>query len=633
MKILDKIKSPSDVKGLSESELQTLCAEIRGTIIETVSKNGGHLASNLGIVELTLALHRVFSFPKDSLIFDVGHQAYAHKLITGRAEAFSTIRQGGGLSGFTNCTESEYDVMTAGHSGSSLSYAIGIAEANRISGSDAYTVAVIGDGSFTNGMIYEALNNAATHRLRLIIVLNDNEMSISQNVGALSSYFSLIRTSEAYFTFKMVLKRIFSAIPVVGSGMITVARRIRDFMKRMLITQNMFESLGMAYYGPVAGDNLSRMESVLAEARSRSAEIGAVVVHVNTKKGKGYKPAEDSPDRFHSTGPFALDLENGIEEASSSAEQEPAKKLTFTEVFSDYMVYAGAKNDKICGITAAMTDGCGLAAFRKWYPERFFDTGIAEEHAVTFAGGLARQGMKPVVAIYSTFMQRVFDQVWHDGALQGADIVFVLSHSGTVPGDGVTHQGIYDVSLFSPIPGIGIWSPDSYDTLRQSLDEALAAGGICMVRYPKGCEAAYDRGGFEALPNGIFKRFGAENCRLLVVTYGRIAENVYEAVEKYGAKTGNPTVVVVLRKIIPLDLSGMDGLIQSAERILFVEEGIRTGGAGELFAARIAEKYPGKRVGIRAIEEGFLPHDTQPALINRIGMDRASLVQWMEQSL
>lgn len=629
MKILDKIQAPSDVRRLSREELSSLCAEIRETILRTVSKNGGHLASNLGVVELTVALHRVFSFPEDAVVFDVGHQAYAHKLLTGRRERFSTLRQGGGLSGFTSRTESVYDVMTAGHSGSSLSYAVGLAEANRIAGSEAYTVAVVGDGSFTNGMIYEALNNAAVHRLRLIIVLNDNEMSISRNVGALSNYFSLIRTSEAYFTFKMALKRGFSAIPCVGDGMISVARRIRDVMKRILITQNMFESMNLTYYGPVAGDNLERLETVLAEARSRSAENGAVVVYVNTRKGKGYPPAEEEPDRFHSTGPFVL---TGASSAETSDVPGVPKRRTFTEAFSERLLREAERDGRICAVTAAMTDGCGLSAFRERYPERFFDAGIAEEHAVAFAGGLACRGLKPVVAIYSTFMQRAFDQVWHDVALQGSDVVFVLSHCGLVAGDGVTHQGIYDISLFSPVPGLRIYSPSTCAEFEASLSLALTERGSAIVRYPKGAEPDYPAEEFDEIDGGRVKRFGEGAPRLLLLTYGRISGNVYDAARTYTEKTGVPCAMAVLQRILPLRLEALQKMISAAERVLFVEEGIRSGGVGEALAARIAESYPGKRVYIRAIEEGFLPHDALPALFRRVGLDADSLLQWMEET-
>jgi len=624
MKFLNQIQSPSDVKRLSEKELESLASEIRGTIIETVSKNGGHLASNLGIVELTLALHRVFSFSHDALVFDVGHQAYAHKLITGRKDTFSTLRQHGGLSGFTNREESEYDAMTAGHSGSSLSYAVGIAEANRIAGSDAYAVAVIGDGSFTNGMIYEAMNNAASHHLRLIIVLNDNEMSISPNVGSLSRYFSRMRTSEAYFAFKLRLKRFFSAIPLVGEGLTSGARRIKNFFKRHLITETLFENMGLEYYGPVAGDNIGKLIKVLNEAKIQAAENGAVVIHVNTKKGKGYKPAEDSPSRFHSTGPFAAE--------SAPKQNESGTKLpTFTEVFSEALVTEAEKDPRICAVTAAMADGCGLDAFRSKYPERFFDVGIAEEHAVTFAGGLSSRGMKPVVTIYSTFMQRVFDQVWHDLALQKLDAVFMLSHSGVVPGDGVTHQGIYDVSLFAPIPGIRIYAPDTTEELQRSLSSALNEGSVSVVRYAKGHGASYPENVFQPVEGGKIKRFGQGKIRLLSVTYGRITENVYKALDAYTKKTGCAAAIAVLTRIVPLNTEPIRDLMVEAERILFVEEGIRTGGIGEMFAARAAEHFPGKSVQIRAIEEGFLPHGTAEQLLCRIGMDENALLTWMTE--
>lgn len=622
MKILNQIQSPSDVKRLSEKELERLADQIREDIIETVSKNGGHLASNLGIVELTLALHRVFSFPCDSVVFDVGHQAYAHKLITGRQDRFSTLRQSGGLSGFTNRGESEYDAMTAGHSGSSLSYAVGIAEANRIAGSDAYTVAVIGDGSFTNGMIYEAMNNAASHKLRLIIVLNDNEMSISPNVGSLSRYFSRMRTSEAYFAFKLGLKRFFSAIPLVGKGLTAGAKRLKETFRRILITETLFENMGLEYYGPVAGDDVGKLMKVLTEAKLHSAEHGAVVVHVNTKKGRGYKPAEDSPSRFHSTGPFSTEE---LPKAKVIGEGKP----TFTEAFTHALMKEAEKDSRICAVTAAMTDGCGLSEFRKAYPERFFDVGIAEEHAVTFAGGLSARGMKPVVSIYSTFMQRVFDQVWHDVALQDGSAVFVLSHSGVVPGDGVTHQGIYDVSLLSPVPGIRIDSPDTAEALASAFSDALRADGTAVVRYAKGCGADYPSEDFQSIDGGKIKRFGEGKVHLLAVTYGRIGENVYRALSEYTEKTGRASALVVLCRIVPMNTAAFCDLMQEAEQIVFVEEGIRRGGIGEQFAAEAAGKSGGKAVHIRAVEEGFLPHGTTEELYRRVGLDTESLTNWL----
>ncbi len=626
MKILNQIQSPSDVKRMSEKELDALADQIRGTIIETVSKNGGHLASNLGIVELTLALHRVFSFPCDSVVFDVGHQAYAHKLITGRRDGFSSIRQEGGLSGFTNREESEYDTMTAGHSGSSLSYAVGIAEANRIAGSDAYAVAVVGDGSFTNGMIYEAMNNAATHKLRLILILNDNEMSISPNVGALSRYFSRMRTSEAYFAFKLGLKRFFSALPLVGKGLTAGARRVKESFKRLLITETLFENMGLEYYGPVAGDNIEKLIKVLTEAKLQAAEHGAVVIHVNTKKGRGYKPAEESPSLFHSTGPFTTE---DLPKSKGRDKTAP----TFTDAFSEALLSEAEKDSTVCAVTAAMTDGCGLTPFRKKYPERFFDVGIAEEHAVTFAGGLSSRGMKPVVTIYSTFMQRVFDQVWHDVALQKGNVTFVLSHSGVVPGDGVTHQGIYDVSLFAPIPGITVYSPDTAEELKNALAASLREGGTTVIRYPKGNGAEYPSE--TPLPKeslfdgGKITRFGDGKIHLLAVTYGRISGNVCRALAEYVKKTGKTAALAVLTRVVPMNTEALRDLIEESAKIVFAEEGIRTGGIAEQFSAKVSEMTSGKSVRIRAIEEGFLPHGTTDELLRRIGMDTDSLTAWL----
>ncbi|MBQ1965777.1 MAG: 1-deoxy-D-xylulose-5-phosphate synthase, partial [Clostridia bacterium] len=453
----------------------------------------------------------------------------------------------------------------------------------------------------------------------------DNEMSISPNVGALSRYFSRMRTSEAYFAFKLGLKRFFSAIPLVGKGLTSGARRIKETFKRLLITETLFENMGLEYYGPVAGDDIGTLIKVLTEAKKQAAEHGAVVVHVNTKKGKGFKPAEDSPSRFHSTGPFSTD---GLAKITDGGKGTP----TFTEAFAAALLAEADKDSRICAVTAAMTDGCGLGEFRKRYPDRFFDVGIAEEHAVTFAGGLASRGMKPVVAVYSTFTQRVFDQVWHDVALQNVHALFVLSHSGVVPGDGVTHQGIYDVSLLSPIPGIRIYSPDAAEELKKVFASALREKGTAVVRYAKGQGAAYREEDFQSFDGGKSKRFGEGRVELLAVTYGRIAENLNRALEEYSKKTGKTAAMVVLTRIVPMNTEAFRDLTEEAEQIVFVEEGIRTGGIAEQFAAEAAEHLNGKPVRIRAVEEGFLPHGTTEELHRRVGMDTEALLAWLTEA-
>ncbi|MBQ8333538.1 MAG: 1-deoxy-D-xylulose-5-phosphate synthase [Clostridia bacterium] len=614
MQILPKIKSPGDVRTLNKAELRTLAGEIRQTIIETVAKNGGHLASNLGMVETTIALHTVFDCPEDAIVFDVGHQCYAHKLLTGRYERFETIRQWGGLSGFTNREESPCDTTTAGHSGSALSAAIGIAEAKRIAGDPSWTVAVVGDGSFTNGMVYEALNNLDNRNLRLVFLLNDNEMSISKNVGSLSNYLSFIRTSEGYFAFKMVLRKVFSKIPLVGKCLISAARHVRDTLKRLTNSETFFENLGLKYIGPVSGNDVNRMISVLEEAKSKCCPV---IVHAITKKGLGYSPAQEHPERFHSTGGFPL---NDTDDGAAAVQNPP--KSTFTSEFSDFICEKAAENGKICAVTAAMTDGCGLAKFAEKFPDRFFDTGIAEEHAITMAGGLSIGGMLPVVVMYSTFSQRVFDQLWHDVILQKTPMILMLSHSGLVPGDGVTHQGIYDVSLFSRLPGVHIYTPDTYNEMRKSFNESLGYKGLSVIRYPKSAEAVYDCA-FENCGSWKKTAIGNGTKETAVITYGRIAGNVVKAAEKLNEMNPESRYsIVVLEKICPLPMDEIGPVCENAERVVFVEEGLRSGGIGEAFAARL-----GREVEILAVEDGLLPHGSTDDLMKLTGLDVQSLVK------
>lgn len=635
MAVLDSVRCPADLRALDERELAPLAAELRERILTTAAHNGGHFASNLGAVELTVALHRVFDTPDERILFDVGHQAYAHKLLTGRADRFDTLRQMGGLSGFTNRDESPYDTVTAGHSGSSLSVAAGIAESERIrEGGSRWTVAVVGDGSFTNGMIYEALNAVAGSDLRLCIVLNDNTMSISKNVGGLSRHLSLIRTSTRYFSFKLHAKRVFSKIPVIGGGLVRGARAVRDFIKRTTGAETFFEKLGLEYIGPVDGHDLPRLIHVFEEAKTKSTPV---VVHCVTKKGLGYPDAEVHPERYHSVGPF--DVERGIPDPN-----EVPPKPSFTRVVGETIAQLGERDPRTAAITAAMTDGCGLGAFAGRFPDRFFDVGIAEEHAVALAGGLALGGMRPVVVMYATFAQRVFDQMWHDVRLQGAGLTLALSHAGLVPGDGVTHQGIYDAALFSRIPGIEIWSPDTCDGVREALLRAHERGGLTVVRYPKGAEYGRETVNscawtvHETWKSAEFGNPKAER-RVVLITYGRLVGAVAEAAREADCP-GCRITVVCLERIAPLpspDPDGAEGeefreLVRTADRVLFVEEGIRSGGIAETLAA--ADWMRGKSVSIRAIEEdkAFVPHGTLEEIMQYTGLDKDSLRGWTEEA-
>ncbi len=613
MKILSKISSPEDVKQLDMSELDALSREIREKIIETAVRSGGHLASNLGITDATVALHRVFSCPDDSIVFDVGHQAYAHKLLTGRAADFHTLRQAGGISGFTNRGESKYDTVTAGHSGTSLSTAVGIAEANRLAGKDNWAVAVIGDGSFTNGMVFEALEQLAAKDLRLIILLNDNEMSISRNVGGFSAYLSTIRTSERYFSFKIRLNKLLRGIPLIGEAVAVGAYKIKEFAKRLFGAQTWFEALGLEYIGPVDGNDIKKTVAALEEAKFMACPV---IVHIKTKKGLGYAPAEEHPERYHSTGGFSLGGE------TSQAE----KVRTFTDEVSDTLCEMAEKDRGIVGITAAMTGGCGLSEFARKYPERFFDVGIAEEHAVTTAAGLAiggaNEGITPALVLYSTFSQRVFDQLWHDISLQrDVHVMLMLSHSGLVPGDGVTHQGIFDVPLVTALPGATVYSPDDFASFRQSMKDAYAADGLAVVRYPKSGEAKYDVS-FE--DHGTWKVSG--DGKTVVVTYGRVAENVARATQL----SGIDATVAVLRRIHPLpDDKEFKELINSAEQVLFIEESVRSGGIGEHLASA---DWVEKKVKIKAIDDPFIPHGGMEYLMKYAGLDTDSLAKWIKNN-
>lgn len=621
MSILETIKSPADVKRLSEKETLSLAGEIRNRIIETAAKNGGHLASNLGMVDAEIAIHRVFSAPEDKIIFDVGHQAYAHKLITGRSEIFDSLRKNGGMSGFTCRTESEYDTVTAGHSGTALSTAVGIAEAERLAGRETWTVAVIGDGSFTNGMVYEALNQLSGKNIRLVLLLNDNAMSISQNVGGLSDYFSNIRTSSSYFSFKMKSKKLFMAVPGIGKGLVACASAVKDFLKRLVGAETWFESMGLEYIGPVDGNDIHKLTAVLEEAKLKKSPV---VVHMITKKGLGYFPAEEHPEKYHSTYPFSID------------DGKPVfpKKRTFSDVFSEEICKRAESDRGIVAVTAAMADGCGLADFSRKYPDRFYDVGIAEEHAVTFSSGLALggkdDGIKPVLVMYSTFSQRVFDQLWHDFCLQNAgthdlSLTLMLSHAGFVTGDGVTHQGIYDVALLSRLPEAEIWSPDTFDGMRAALDLALSSRGLTVIRYPKDTENVY---GVDFCDNREWKSTEFDGSGLdLVVTYGRIAKNAVAAAKAHSEKTGRRTVVAVLERIVPLpDDARLDRLVDAADKITFVEEGIMSGGVGEAFAA----KY-GRKVKIIAVAEPLIKAGTAEEIEKRLGLDPEAIEQCLAE--
>lgn len=614
--MLENINSPKDIKNLSDSELETLAAEIREKIIDTVSANGGHLGSNLGLVEATIAVHRLFDIPKDKLIFDVGHQCYTHKLLTGRYDKFSTLRTGGGISGFTNRFESESDIFTAGHSGSAVSAALGVAAADKLAGRDDYTIAVVGDGSFTNGMVYEALNNCNNKDVNLIILLNDNEMSISQNVGSLANFLSKIRTGRIYYYFKSFCYRFFGRIPYFGRVLLNICRAVKNTVKRVFFKQPFFEALGVKYLGPVDGNDIDRLSVVLKEAKSRKQ---CVLVHIKTKKGCGYKYAEDNPENYHSVSAF--DPDSGVGEGSGS---------DFSSEFGRIICEKAEKNEKICAITSAMRDGTGLKSFAEKFPDRFFDVGIAEEHEIAFAGGLANEGFLPFCAVYSTFAQRTYDQLIHDVSLQKLHIVLALDRAGFVPGDGETHQGIFDVSFISGIPNTEIYSPDSFEELRTSFDLAEKSDIISVVRYPKGKPAEYDRQSFEN--RGAFcvcDKFVNGTPSTVAVTYGSVTANVYETVRKI-AEDGESIRIIKLVKIHPISEYSAElfKYFDGAERIYFVEEGIKSGGAAQKTVSVLAESgISMPKIRIRAVDGYYPTHGSLEYVRRQCGFDTASLAE------
>ena len=587
--LLKNINSPADLKKLTRAETDQVCGEIRKTIIDHCARHGGHLASNLGMVEPTVALHRVFDSPKDSIIYDVGHQCYAHKLICGRYDSFSTMRSYGGISGFTNRSESEHDKLTAGHSGSALPTALGIAKARKNDPDAPWTIAVIGDGSFGCGMVYEALNACHDKNMRLIILLNDNEMSISKNVGAMSGYFTRLRNSRKYFAFKKKFQKVVGKMPA-GNALTRFFRRLKDFFKRLVMPSNLFENLGLYYMGPVNGNDEEKLEAVLREAKTKEE---CTIIHMLTLKGSGLKAAESNPENFHFT--------NGFDPETGETLGHGAKK--FSAVFGEKLSEMRASNDKICAITAAMESGTGLTAFREKYPDSFYDVGIAEECAVTFAGGLAIGGALPYCALYSTFMQRTYDQLLEDVSLQDVHVVMGVDRAGLVPGDGVTHQGLYDVSMISSIPGTTVYCPESYSELERYMEKAEGEKGLTFIRYPRGSEIEYDRSIFSHTENEMFST-DCNDAECVIITYGRLA---YVAA-KAAAMSTRKVKVIRLGMICPLDMEKLSALIGSAKLVYVLEEGVKRGGIGEMIASYFASATSDKTVFCHNTPDGFISH-------------------------
>ena len=611
---LEKIQSPDDVKKLDKRELPELCAQLRRKMIETVSANGGHLSSNLGAVELTVALHRVFTTPHDVIVWDVGHQCYAHKLLTGRYDRFDTLRKKDGVSGFPCPRESEHDAFIVGHSSTSISVANGIAKAKELTGDDGYTIAVIGDGALTGGLAYEGLSNAGRSDDRLLVILNDNKMSISQNVGFVARYLAHLRTRVRYVHWKQRLTNFVSHIPLVGRP---VNRWLHSWKKRLkrsvFASTSYFENMGFYYMGPVDGHNLEDLTQAMTAARSIDRPV---LLHVATVKGKGYLFAEKTPDVYHGVGGF--DPQTG-----EAAPGQPS----FSSVFGETLCALAEQDDRIVAVTAAMKKGTCLDTFSRQFPTRFFDVGIAEEHAVTFASGMASGGLLPVFAVYSTFLQRSYDQLINDTSLMNTHIVLAIDRAGVVPDDGETHQGIYDVAMLATVPGVTVYAPSCFKELQIHLRQALYdTAGIAAVRYPKGGEhpllSGYEPG---------YKPYDYADGRtreLLVVTYGRTYGEVLTALRQR-SQNGRRTSVLKLNRILPPEDEAV--VLASAYRcVLFVEEGVVRGGIGEMFGCRLAELGFTGRYAIRGITENPGVCTTAEGL-HETGLDAQGIAAFMQE--
>ena len=609
IKYLNKIHSPADLKKLDSSEYPELAQEIRDVLVDTVSKNGGHLASNLGAVELTIAIHLTFDSPKDKIVWDVGHQAYTHKLLTGRYDVFDTIRQKDGISGFCHPNESEHDTFYSGHSGTSVSSAFGIAEANKIKKNNNYTVAVIGDGSFTGGLVYEALNNAGRSKTNLVVILNDNEMSISKNVGSVAKYLTKIRSKKRYVRMKARLERFLDRIPLIGHSMASGLFNFKTAVKNLIYESTIFEKMGFRYMGPIDGHDIGMMCEALETAKSLGAPV---LLHVNTVKGKGYNYAEKDPSHFHGVSDF--DIDTG--EPHSSGD-------TFCNEFGKLMCKMAHEDKRITLITAAMSLGTGLTEFSDKYSERFFDVGIAEEHAVTFASGLAKGGMLPVFAVYSTFLQRCYDEIMHDGALQDQKLVLAIDRAGFVGDDGETHNGLYDVAFLQSIPRVTVYSPATYDEMKVDFGNAFYRDkDVVAVRYPRGGEPEIPE---DYKPSfGTYDIYGDASADTAIVTYGRLFFEAAKAVKELPKHNINAKVLK-LNRIKPVDPDALKEAM-NAKHIFFYEEGVRSGGIGEKFAAELLQHGYKGCYDITAVEDCFVKQAKVPELIKQYKFDSESMV-------
>lgn len=614
--LLDYINKVNDIKKVKPQDYGKLAEEIREFLIQNVSKTGGHLASNLGVVELTMALHLFLDLPHDKLIWDVGHQAYTHKILTGRKEAFHSLRKLNGISGFPRYGESDCDLFDTGHSSTAISAALGLVKARDLSGTNQKIVAVLGDGALTGGLAYEALNNAGRLKSNMIIVLNDNNMSISENVGGMANYLAKLRTNTKYIGFKENMENALTQMPGIGKALVDKLKRSKDAIKYFMLPGMFFEDMGLTYIGPIDGHNISQMLTAF-EAASKAKK--AVVVHVLTKKGKGYRWAEKFPSRFHGVGTF--DIASGHLNLESS-------NASYTKVFSEALVRYAEANDRIVAITAAMPYGTGLSQFKKLYPDRFFDVGIAEEHAVIFAAGLARGGYKPVVAIYSTFLQRAYDQIIHDVCINNLPVVFAIDRAGISGSDGKTHQGIFDLSFLSHIPNLTVMAPKNRYELEDMLAYAIAYPGPIAIRYPKG-DAYKGLSEFNAPIQHGKSEIIYEGEKVAIYAVGSMVKTAVE-VENQLKENGKKVTLVNARFISPIDVEMLERLTNQHSAIITIEENIRNGGLGQKVSDYICDKQKQVRHINISLPNEYVEHGGVSELHRMYGLDAYSILKRIE---
>lgn len=603
--MLEKIQKPNDIKKIPADQLPALAEEIREFIIESLSKTGGHLASNLGVVELTIAMHRVFDLPKDKLIWDVGHQSYTHKILTGRKDGFETLRREGGISGFPKRSESDCDVFDTGHSSTSISAGVGYVRARELKKENYSVISIIGDGALTGGMAYEALNNAASLKSNFIIVLNDNEMSITENVGGMSSYLSGLRTASAYTGFKMDVTKALNRIPGIGPGMVDAMRKTKSSIKQIIIPGMLFENMGLTYLGPVDGHNIPQLIKTFQEAKRFE---GPILVHVLTQKGRGYEPAMRHPARFHGAGPF--DVKTGLPVGKSNP--------TYTDVFSTVMRKMGDRRKDVAAVTAAMMTGVGLKRFSNMFPDRCFDVGIAEEHAVTFAAALSLGGITPVVAIYSSFLQRAYDQIMHDVCMQNLHVVFAIDRAGLVGYDGETHHGIFDLSYLGSMPNMTILAPKNLWELSDMIKFAVDYDGPIAVRYPRG-EAYTGLKEFRA-PICLGKsEVIHEGSRVALLAVGSMVKMAEEVQKQLKERMDMDAALVNARFVKPIDEELLRSFADTYELVVTLEENVKDGGFGERVLAFAEEEDLPFGVEIIALPDRFIPHGSVLYQMKQVG--------------